>query len=321
MSSTLPFCVTSIPLSAPDANGLVKFSGIISGEDQDGTAAVLRDVTVTTEKDEGDHLICQGYVVEENEAMSEIAAKISDANTADKEILMAIHGNVVEPGEWIQGCIEAHKFLAESKYFLVPVIWPADSGGIVAVGDYTNNRKYAKAAGAAFKSVVNLSADIPLSVMAHSMGNFVFAKFFDEGTPELESGEKVKFNTYFCVAADVWEEIFNTRVIDGSMKIASGFTDQDVGLNVLNAVQKCVIVHAQDDRALRASASYHGNVIFKERRIGQFGMAGQGSRLCQRAQDIVTDVNFRGPNFETDTLLGHSYQFSEKICKDVYSQY
>merc|ERR1719507_1771892 len=93
--------------------------------------------------------------------------------------------------------------------------------------------------------------------MAHSLGNRVLLSLFNDGKHQLRNGKDAKFNTVFMVGADVWEETFNERVIDGSVQHPD-FRNDKVGLHLMEITDKnIVIVHATNDIFLGLSARIH----------------------------------------------------------------
>merc|ERR1719203_239669 len=316
--------VTSIKVSSPNSSGKVSFSGGITSDESSPTI-ILKDVEKTDRTDKKGHPVYEGYVVSDEDAGKNSSAILDDPNTTQTEIMLCIHGNLVEPCTQIDACREAQQHV--EKYLMIPLIWPAASGGFLP-WDYRRNYDFAKVAGKSIKEAYHLANkaydNVKISIMAHSLGNRALLSTLEgcNGEPSGPNGEEmVNAETVFMVAADVWEETFNDRVINGSWKHRD-FNDDKVGLSLLNLTSnKVVVVHATNDTALKVSGSYTNRGFFKSfRRLGHFGKPGQGDRLIELAKTKIDSFDWTKWSEETDSL-GHGYQFNEKICKEIYNKY
>jgi len=214
---------------------------------------------------------------------------------------------------------------------LIPVVWPVDSGAkgskIKNFRNYKNNKTFSTVSGNALTKACNFIKEVPASIMAHSLGNAVLVSFFESSIPKLKNGEEIKFNTIFMVAADIWEETFNERIINGSRRHRD-FDNGEAGLYLLKATErKIVIAHAKDDDALWLSSNILNRGLFKSyRRLGQFGAAGQKGRLHELAQEKLIDKDYNAYSTESgggrkSGFKRHSYEFSERIVTEVYNNY
>merc|ERR1711862_884727 len=93
---------------------------------------------------------------------------------------------------------------------------------------------------------------------------------FEDGIFKLSNGQDVKFDKVFMVAADVWEETFNERVIAGHRNNRD-FENDKVGLYLMEVTNSIIVVHAKDDNLLAISANTANRWFFRRRRLGQFG--------------------------------------------------
>jgi len=320
--------VTSIDVSAPDSAGKVSFSGAIPSSLEDDTSVVLRDVEKTDRTDEKGYPVFEGYVIKEDDAGKAINETLNDPNTEQTEILLCIHGHATEPHSWIAQARNAQ--VHSKKYILIPVVWPAESSGSGLISDYRNyksNAVFAPVAGNAFIKACNFTKGHPVSIMGHSLGNAVILSFFEFGIPKLSNGEEMKFNSVFMVGADVWEETFNERVINGS-RYHRDFNDGEVGLHLMNATERnIVIMHAKNDDALFLSSNIvNRGFFFSYRRLGQFGAAGQKGRLHQLAQAKLIDKDWKDYSHEigkggSPGFKRHNYHFSDRTVTEVYNNY
>ena len=130
-------------------------------------------------------------------------------------VLIVCHGFKIEPASWMKACDEkmnkslVKTFKVDANPAVVPVVWPTENAAIT----YRRAKDLANAAGKIFgekMKYLDKDSDINLSVMCHSMGNRTLLKavqqFGDDGKHEI-------FDHVFMIAADVWEEVFNERVI------------------------------------------------------------------------------------------------------------
>lgn len=96
------------------------------------------------------------------------------------------------------------------EHIVIPVVWPS-VGNVKGVIDltlkYDEEQKIALQAGKALSSIADVGLKTDLSLMCHSMGNRVMFSF------AREADVRNRFENIFMVAADVWEEVFNHRVI------------------------------------------------------------------------------------------------------------
>merc|ERR1711937_993459 len=139
-----------------------------------------------------------------------------------------------------------------------------------------------------------MTKGLPVSIMTHSLGNRFLCKFVERGIPKLSDGSYLSFNNIFMVAACLWEETFNERVINGNHP---DYDDSKVGLYLMQMTKKKIIcVHNHRDTSLKWSK----NLVNKQRRRwGQYGKAGQeiGSifsrdRLHELAKIKIEDYDF-----------------------------
>mmetsp|Transcript_49984 Transcript_49984/g.60130 ORF Transcript_49984/g.60130 Transcript_49984/m.60130 type:complete len:471 (+) Transcript_49984:1-1413(+) len=299
--------VTSIETTKEVVGDVIyhKFTGYTAGSVDHRDAVVLRNVVDTGDK-KSTYNVYKGIEMSKEEAQLAIEGKINAQDSAAKKVLLCIHGNITEPCNWIPACEEMNGKLNE--YVVIPVLWPADSESWWPLTDYQANRKYSKAAGVAFGSAVDISRNVSTSVMSHSMGNRVLLSFAD-------SGETRNFEAVFMVAADIWEETFNARVINNTDIHPGGFK-ADAGLKLLDMVNtKVVVVHNQNDIPLLGS---HKVNSFR-RRLGQFGKEGQEGRLHSKAVEKL--VNFDFNPHKTNNDDSHSYQFCDVLIREIYNKY
>jgi len=339
--------VTTIDLGSPDSSGKISMSMSMSSmsdnyerdekvtfsgatpSDDSSKPTVLRDVVRTNRKDKKGFPVYEGYVVSTEDAGKASQAILDDPNTTQTEILLCIHGNLVEPHVIIDAVVDAQ--VHSEKYLLIPIIWPVASGGLTNF-DYGRNRSFARVAGNALREAFEMARNSSISVMAHSLGNRVLLSALEQGCEDgcikLSNGEDMTFNTVFMVAADVWEETFNERVINGSTRHRD-FDNCKVGLYLSQMTKRnIVVVHSTNDLALSVSAHYLNRGFFKSyRRLGFYGSAGQQppfskpDRLHELAKTKLVSKDWSKYSRENDCISQHGYQFSSRICRDIYNNY
>lgn len=319
--------VTTIDHSDPDDSGKVSFSGGIPANDEDDNSIILKDIYKTDKKDEKGYPVYEGYVISEEDAANAIKKIIEDSDINQTEILLCIHGHGTTPCHHLDQCIDGMKL--SEKYYLIPVLWPNRnqySNKIEDLKNYWSNAKHSNVVGNALKTCLNFTCNLPVSVMAHSMGNRVLLSLFEDGIFKLSDGQDVKFDKVFMVAADVWEETFNERVIAGH-RDHRDFENNKVGVYLMEATQKIIVVHAKDDDLLAISAKIANRWFCRRRRLGQFGAAGQQppssrpDRLHHLAKLKIIDVDLNSYVRTQKGLAKHEYQFSEPMFDKVYHKY
>jgi len=306
---------------------LVKFSGTILAEQDDSDFVYLMDVQKPEVNALGKHdpTVYQGISVTKEYFIDCIIA-------TGKKVLACLHGFQAEPTSWMDTCemiqngwVEEDGNRKEFEHIVLPIIWPSvgEVGGLSILREYKNEQKIALQAGFAFRSIVG-SNKVSLSLMCHSMGNRVLLSFARQ---QDENDLPQVFDNIFMVAADVWEEVFNTRVIDGSR---SGMMDwKDTGLKLVRMVsQKINIVHYEDDRALFWSSANNGWKTHT--RLGRFGKAGQqdhywwngGDRVHNECVPKIVDLDMMNHEKEVEAIdpdNKHSYQACA-ACIKFYNQ-
>lgn len=317
MTVILKYTITSIDVKEVDGAtidaeygenaSLVEFSGEIKAKKGDTSVACLVDVEKLEEPSKTgleDEHIYKAIKISQEEFRARL---IKDG----KKVLACVHGFTVQPETIINGCVDI-KNRENFDHNIIPVIWPSQ-GSIL----YNKEQDIAEQAAKAFGNMESVSEDISISLMCHSMGNYVlslYAKGLDK--------EKLTptYDCIFMVASDVWEEMFNERIINaGWWPLNSSDPFGDAGLKLVRLLKKddskVHIIHNEDDRALSASVFHNGG----RSRLGRYGKIGQEERgrLHPECKDKLVDFDVKDIGLTTDTFLKHSYQ-TDKLIVDYY---
>lgn len=297
----------------------VEFAGEIEARPDDDDTAFLLNVTTrevpNTEGDSKEPKYIHDAIKVTKETFLE---KLIAENT---KFLGCIHGFQVEPHYWME---EVTKIQSNDAfpYTCIPIIWPSQgkAKGIIDLNaKYDNEQVIAAQAGRALASIAEGGNNISLSLLAHSMGNRATLAFA-QTAPVAK-----RFDSIFMIAADVWEEVFNERVItDTWCQPPWNYTNyfKDSGLRLCNMVRdggKIHVVHYPRDLAL-LSSHYWEN---RRNRLGRYGIAPQVKlgRLHRDLIDKIVDVDL---SEDTDGIKGedrgysHSYYALQKLV-DYYT--
>mmetsp|Transcript_10724 Transcript_10724/g.13560 ORF Transcript_10724/g.13560 Transcript_10724/m.13560 type:complete len:377 (+) Transcript_10724:140-1270(+) len=311
----------------------VQFDGDIQARLDDDDTAFLLNVTskeIPIDNDDDDDkpktkFVQDGIKVSKSTFLQKLYDEQQRTNT---KFLACVHGFQVEPHVWMS---EIKKIQTSNPdavpYTTIPVIWPS-VGKAVGIIDldrkYDKEQKIAAQAGVALAAMTesdgtSSTEDISISLLCHSMGNRVLL-MFAQMAPEAK-----RFDHVFMVAADVWEEVFNERVItDTWCQPPWNYTNyfKDSGLRLCNMLKdngKIHVVHYPKDIAL-LSSHYWEN---RRNRLGRHGTAAQDKlgRLDRRVEDKLVDVDLSNDTVEVlkqDTVLSHGYYGMPKLI-DYYS--
>jgi len=294
------------------------FDGSYEANPMDQDAIVLKNIQKLQFSTGQQPYTYVGEEVTAEEAGEQIAAFIAARSATpnmisndvkETKVMLIIHGNTVQPKDWLETALPmAQKGMP--SYLVVPVIWPTHSS------NYNKNWRHAPQAGFAFRSAAKLVKVLtnrkPFNLLCHSLGNRFLCGMLGDGTlPDLN------IDQIFMVAADIWDETFNERVVRGQDGPKEDLKKR-VGLHILNQARKNVhILHSRNDYALILSRNVNGP---GRRRVGQFGSFEQTfhsgvNRLCLEATDKIIDHNMQA--FEG---TAHSYHFGQRACR-IYENY
>jgi hypothetical protein len=177
---------------------------------------------------------------------------------------------------------------------LIPIVWPSidippmnERSPIDEFRFYRIEKRITYQAGKALKAIGDLGTRISLSLMAHSMGNRVFMSYVKHAAVEK------RFEAIFLVAADIWEEVFNTRVIENKLPFWNCDNEwADTGLKMCKMLKRGGKIHIfryKRDKALIASALF----LNCRQRLGVHGKPCQEARnrIHKDCKDKLVDVN------------------------------
>lgn len=284
----------------------VEFDGKIKHKTKDGDVAFLLQVKQKEEKD--DTVVFQAIKV----SLEIFREKLMAEN---KKLLACVHGFQVEPEDWLEECAKIQNSeLFEHK--VIPVIWPSvGAAGFDVSIKYDREQTIAYEAGAALAPIAELGMDSHLSLMCHSMGNRVLLSYVQHNASIDQ-----KFENVFMVAADVWEEVFNTRVIKNTwFQPPWNYWNlwEDTGLKLTRMLKdggKVHIASYPNDMALIGSEYWEN----WRRRLGRFGKKGQRDRIHKECVDKLEDFDtqlFEEEVIAADSGLKHGYYTMPSLVK------
>jgi len=256
-------------------------------------------------------LILEGLIVDRKDFMNamKIVMEVQARKGRTVKFLAYIHGIDQEPDFHWKECKDIENKARRSMnedgnaysiprdLVVIPVIWSNEfttknDSYLGKTQRYRAEKEHSLAAGMALSSIANLdygeNYKFPISVLCHSMGNRVLMTYASE--QERDAVTK-RFEHIFMVAPDIWEEVFNRRVINeepGSPKSEFG----DAGLKLRYMLKdggKIHILKNPGDIALRASHVLN----FFRTRLGRFGKQAQESRgrIHEDIEGIMVDYD------------------------------
>ena len=283
----------------------------IAGREEDATAHFFKDVRVAAEL-YGGFVVPPGgtKIYEGTDVDAQTFARSLEAEAAKRgaeHCILYIHGYKVSIGGALETVDTMNKFF-EGKTpgaFVVPIIWPAEESFIdndnLAV---TYPQQKADAPGAAralrilLKKLGDANITLPISVMAHSMGNYLLGQF----APDAEETPAFVFENIFMVAADIRASTF-----DASEPEARG-----AGI-VRIAKNKIHILHNREDNALVAREYLNS----WRSALGLVGLSTTDeSQLIGKDMLVVKDCS-EWTSLLAGDFLSHSYQATEEAM-DYY---
>ncbi len=284
----------------------VEFSGKIKHRKEDDDVAFL--LQVREKGRDGDDVLFKAIKVPLETFRDRLIAE-------NVRLLACVHGFQEEPESWLYTCGKIQSS-PDFQHKVVPIIWPSvGKAGIDASIKYDREQTIAYQAGKALAPIAEIGADTHLSLMCHSMGNRVLFSYAQNCT-----NDEKKFRDIFMVAADVWEEVFNDRVIkDTWFQPPWNYWNlwESSGLKLCNMLKEDGKIHIASnpgDLALVASEYWEN----WRRRLGRYGKKGQGRRIHKDCVDKLVD--FDASQFEEDIKgedgeVFHSYQGMEPLIK------
>ena len=174
--------------------------------------------------------------------------------------------------------------------FVVPICWPAERV------NYFGQKEDAPGAANALRSLVPgvMSATTPISVMCHSMGNFVLKKF----APDDPATVRFKFHNVYMVAADVRSTTFDKG------------DDTGDGADILSICGKKVHVlwNWWDMALLGRRALNSGRRALGK--VGDEGKQGDGKLIADASKLVYRESNDLNKQVEgfVNRRTGHGYQ-------------
>lgn len=317
-SFLFPYLITSIDVvvTGPVENDkygegaeYIEFDGKILADPNDTDVAYLIRVEEKNVEDDG-RVVFKAIKVSQETFTDRLAEE-------DMKVLCCIHGFQADPEAWMGDCKEIQEN-DSFDHLVVPAIWPSvgKAGGLIDLTrKYDEEQEIAFQAGKAMKSITDVALKVNMSLMVHSMGNRVMFSF------AKTSDVKNRFDAIFMVAADVWEEVFNERVIENSWwQPVWNWSNlwKDTGIKVCDMVKedgKIYVICFPSDRALLAS-EYAENGL--RRRLGRFGKAGQKGRIHKHCVDKLVEVDFSEHEEavkKADRATLHSYHAMPKAVE------
>jgi hypothetical protein len=277
------------PLTYGKDAKVVELHGRIQSKKNDNDVAFLLNLKSTKifgVDDENKVIVYQGIKVSKRVFQYHLLAH-------KRKFLACIHGYSVEPETFLPRCayMQTHQSFWHT---LIPIVWPSidippmnERSPIDEFRFYRIEKRITYQAGKALKAIGDLGTRISLSLMAHSMGNRVFMSYVKHAAVEK------RFEAIFLVAADIWEEVFNTRVIENKLPFWNCDNEwADTGLKMCKMLKRGGKIHIfryKRDKALIASALF----LNCRQRLGVHGKPCQEARnrIHKDCKDKLVDVN------------------------------
>ena len=284
LGANLPLVITTIDARPVEGEpGVYDFDKNIVGDAADDDAHFFKDVTKREEK--GVNIYRGTEVQNAGAAIDEIARK-----RGAKHCMMYVHGFTNTPSVVFDAVEAMNEYYKGKDMFVVPICWPAERV------NYFGQKEDAPGAANALRSLVPgvMSATTPISVMCHSMGNFVLKKF----APDDPAKVRFKFHNIYMVAADVRSTTFDKG------------DDTGDGADILSICGKKVHVlwNWWDMALLGRRALNSGRRALGK--VGDEGKQGDG-KLIADASELVyresNDLNKQVKGF-VNRRTGHGYQ-------------
>ena len=317
-SATWPLVVTTIDARHMGGDKYL-LDKEIAGREEDATAHFFKDVRVAAElyglwganglplwgAHPGGTKIHEGTDVDAQTFARSLEAEA--AKRGAEHCILYIHGYKVSIGDALETVDAMNKYLDGKTpgAFVVPIIWPAEESFIdndnLAV---TYPQQKADAPGAAralrilLKKLGDANITLPISVMAHSMGNYLLGQF----APDADETPAFIFENIFMVAADIRASTFDA---------SEGPEARGAGI-VRIAKNKIHILHNREDKALIARVATNSLRLA----LGLVGLSTTDeSQLIGKDMLVIKDCS------EWTSVLGlgpsHSYQSTEEAM-DYY---
>jgi len=227
----------------------------------------------------------------------------------DQKILACVHGFQTEPHTWLRQCGQIQTN-SSFEHLVVPVIWPSVGDKFAASLRYDSEQEVSLQAGKAFGTITDIGEKVDVSLMCHSMGNRVLFSF-------AKNGGTGKLSSIFMVAADVWEQVFNTSVItDTWVQPPWNYWNlwKDTGLKLTNMLKEGGQIHVinySKDRALSASI-----VENRRGRIGRKGLP-KDRHIHKSLKEFLVRKDMAAHEEEIkkiDSSFRHSYHHSPPMA-------
>lgn len=280
MSKDIPLVITTIDAIPVEGEpGRWEFDKNIVGKRNDSDALFLKDVTKI---ELGGEIRYRGTAVADMGAEIDKVARERGAS----HCLIYVHGWTNTPSVVFGAVGPMNQYYEGKKVFVVPVVWPADS-------NYLGQKEDAPGAANSLRSLVPavMSTYTPLSLMCHSMGNFVLKKF----APDEKQDVRFKFDNIFMAAADVRATTFDKG------------DDTEDGPDILSICKKKVHVlwHWWDMALLGRRALNWGRSA-----LGKIGKQYSKDKLIDEGAQLVyrecDDFNKQVVGWK-DRWIGHGY--------------
>jgi len=263
-------------------------------------------------------------------------------------MLISIHGITVDAMSQIKNCDEFNqKYSNRTKYFAVPVIWTTEKNFL---GFCTDKNENAPAAADVFANKlwpILEKSTFPMSLMSHSLGNYVLSMFAQYIGESPYKSNNQPFEEIFMVAPAIRDNMFNNET---NMEYDSYFTratsyftsnsggdderyevDQaNNGIYIANLAKNGVhVLWTNLDRAMLAY-KLHATLRGLKWLLGGFtgcnkyaplGSRGEEAKekLAPSLKDKVKFHEIKYPG-RSDKFMNHGYQFGPEAV-EIYEEF
>ena len=236
----------------------------IAGREEDATAHFFKDVRVAAEL-YGGFVVPPGgtKIYEGTDVDAQTFARSLEAEAAKRgaeHCILYIHGYRTTIGDALESVDTLNEYLDGKTpgAFVVPIIWPSEES-LNLLSGYPQQKADAPGAARALRILLKKLGDaninLPISVMAHSMGNYLLGQF----APDADETPAFVFENIFMVAADIRASTFDA---------SEGPEARGAGI-VRIAKNKIHILHNREDKALIARVATNNQQLASCPRAGR----------------------------------------------------
>jgi len=277
----------------------------IDSENMTTKTHYLLDVTVLSDNE------FQGVKVTEKEFL--LALQFEVKKNPKLKFLGSVHGFNVTARDHCTSCKIIQNFKDEESrpFIVIPAIWSNGSEGDHSTNetlDLVADTHHFEPSRMVLFNLARIGREVDLSIMSHGVGSRVLMSYADHTDDRQVTP---LFANIFLVAADIWEEAFNARVIAGEEHHEYMVYGGGVGLKLCKMLKKggkIHVFHNKWDGTLMISKNIYNGT---RRRLGQYGSGSQDSY-----QRLHKSTKLKLKDHDCNSFgLVHDYHTHDSIIK------